>query len=93
MHGQSFVDGVDELAHGLDRGPLTFLNGLENLFGQLRRLFDLGRGPAGDRTALPWRRRLCRRATLGRGLSHGSAPFRTWIRSLVGKPGTGPRHP
>ncbi len=31
---QRLVDGVDERAHRLDRGPLTLLKGIEYLFGQ-----------------------------------------------------------
>lgn len=40
---QRMVDSVDELAHRLDRGPLTLLKGIEYLVGQLFGLVDRAR--------------------------------------------------
>ena len=65
---QRMVDGVHELAHRLDSGPLTLLKGIEYLFGQLFGLVDRRRGTRSGRAALSGRGGLGRRAAFaGRG--------------------------
>jgi hypothetical protein len=40
MRGDSVVEGVDEVAHRVNRGPLSGLDGLEYVIGQLCRSVD-----------------------------------------------------
>src|ERR1039458_5496944 len=75
---QYLVDGVDELAHRLDRSPLRRLARLERLVGELGGPFDFARllvllALCG--VALASGRRLAsRRAALGLGLWHWDLP-------------------